>query len=182
MSEVTKLAEAEAARAESEPDENEQAEDEEVEGAEGAPEPQPEPAPSSEPTDEERKAWDAEHKRHANALAKVMGADFDLLVPCDECGAVGYRPPDQLRTNQRYIGCETCNAFGVVLTGSKAQGNETQNCPVCLGRGFLEEMPAAPAGQPAANGVTEPQPQYGTPQWMGDPQVGAQPGYAAPPA
>jgi hypothetical protein len=180
MSNVKQLADAEAAKAEAEsPDEPETEQPDEDEQEAESTEPQAEPS-TGEPTEADIKALNQEYGRHERALQKIMGSDFALLAPCDDCGGMGYRPPDQLRSHQRFIGCETCNAFGVVKTGSRAPGNETQPCPVCAGRGFLEEMPAAPAAPPMQNGETQQQPVYGTPPWMGDPSVSAGPQYAAP--
>src|SRR6266550_9198923 len=107
MSEVKRLADAEAAKAEAVSPDEEAAESEEVEGQEGAQEAPPEPAPQGEPTPDDIKAFQAEHARHEKALVKIMGDDFGMLVVCDGCGGMGYRPPDQLKTNEKYKMCET---------------------------------------------------------------------------
>jgi hypothetical protein len=179
MSKVTELVEEEASAAEAETPDEEAAPDEEAESQEVEPQTQPDPEPSGDPTAEDIKAFRAEHARHEKALRKMMGDDFDLLVECDVCGSMGYKPPDQLRTNEKYIRCETCDGAANVLTGSRDPNWYTQPCPGCGGRGFLEKMPAQPAGQPQANGEQQAA-QYGTPAWMGDPNVSATPGYAAP--
>jgi DnaJ-class molecular chaperone len=173
MSEVTKLAEAEAARAEAEPDEDETQEAEEVEGAEGEQEAPAEPAPSHDPTEADMKAFQSEHARHERALVKIMGDDFEMLDVCEQCGGMGYAPPEQVKTHENYKACDVCNGFGQVATGSKNPSFATQDCPRCGGRGFLTRRvaPQRPAeAQAQDNGSDE---EFGVESWMGDPSIQA---------
>jgi hypothetical protein len=185
-SRVKELADEEAAKAEAEQPDEDAIEQEETTGSEPEPQPEPDPSPvpAPEPASEEAqmKAMGREYDRHAKALERIIGEDFAMLAPCDHCGGLGFAPPVTLRPHKNFRACETCNGFGDVLTGSRKEGNATQPCPVCAGRGYLErlEQPAAPLAPQQPNGP-QPQPEYGVPSWMGNPQVGqVQP--PAPPA
>lgn len=112
---------------------------------------------------------DGEAERHAKAVARVMGDDFAQLVPCPLCWqqAPGYRfpvppaDPEQIEAVRAALGldgfadyapaedaqpCDTCNALGRVLTGSRVQGQETKPCASCTGTGWRSKVSAA---QPA---------------------------------
>src|SRR6266850_1416107 len=112
MSKVTDLVDEEVARAEAEPDEDEGAESEEVEGQEGEREAPPAPEAKGEPTPDDIKAFQSEHARHEKALVKIMGDDFGMLVVCDECGGMGFRPPYSFKANEKYKACDTCAGMG----------------------------------------------------------------------
>jgi hypothetical protein len=178
-SRAKQLADEEAARAEVEsPDGDE----ENGEGDEtGAPQTDAPPEqPSDDPSVEDIAKFTREHERHAHELRAIMGDDFETLAECDFCGGMGYAPPQVLRTNDRYKMCDTCNGFGNVLTGSRIETSATAPCPACQGRGYLEKLSVPqPTGEhvaPQSNGADE----YGTPTWMGSPDVQPQPVYGPP--
>lgn len=118
------------------------------------------------------KKVEKEIERHLNRMAELLGPSAEQYEPCEECGAAGIRiPGPQMKANDKYRMCPTCDGYGQVLTGSKAASHVTANCPTCMGRGFQERVaegqtPAAPIVQPVESGDG-----FGTPTWMGDPEV-----------
>lgn len=127
------------------------------------------PATLSQSDIEKRMAQlDKESARHAKRVAEIMGDDFALLVPSPVDWTPGFlfNVPEMLpqaeqvdallsllgRTDPRDLRaapdaevCETCNGWGVGLTGSKAQGQETKPCKDCQGNGWRTKVqPLAP--------------------------------------
>lgn len=109
-----------------------------------------------------------EAERHAKRVAEIMGEDFALLVPSPVDWTPGFifnvegmlPEPEQLAALDAIMGrgsfetyspapdaegCETCNALGEVLTGSKKDGQRTKPCSDCTGTGWRHKMlpPAA---------------------------------------
>jgi DnaJ-class molecular chaperone len=180
MSNVKQLADAEAAKAEAEqPDEPETEQPDEDEQEAESTEPQAEPS-TGEPTEADIKALNQEYGRHERALQKIMGSDFALLAPCDDCGGMGYRPPDVMKTHENFKACDVCSGYGQVLTGARDPQYATTNCPRCGGRGYLTRRVTQPTQPVEANAQGNgQQDEYGTEPWMGDPNI--QPGpFAAP--
>lgn len=133
----------------------------------------------------------------AAALADLFGLD-EPLEPAPIDGILGFVAPGAFvhRPHEKYKACPTCNGLGDVLTGSHKQGNETQPCPRCAGRGYLEKLSQVTAtatpgyvqstatASPATASVgmvhfqPEPEPAaqngddgYGVPSWAGDPSI-----------
>jgi hypothetical protein len=145
------------------------------------PEPEPgEPEPEPKPDEEEEEAAggleaaqvvDLEKATAAyfKRIEKVFGAD-SVPPACTHCGGLGFdltggAGEPELAEHENYIECADCRGFGHVKTGSKVPGHDTHDCPVCLGRGYLEKLPTIAA-------VPTEQPTHGTPSWMGDVQSG----------
>lgn len=109
-----------------------------------------------------------EATRHANRVAEIMGDDFGLLVPSPVDWTPGFlfNVPEML-PDEGQVGallallgrgdardlrpapdaevCETCNGWGVGLTGSKAEGQRTKPCKDCNGNGWRTKVqPLAP--------------------------------------
>lgn len=134
--------------------------------------------PGDEPTDDQRvkrlrklmKGFEAE-------LRDVLDAD-EPLTPVPMEGAIGFMVPGalDLRENDKFRRCPTCNGHGAVLTGSVADGQQTADCPRCGQRGYLERLPEQPASVDAAaangNGDDDELAGFGVPKWMGDPNIG----------
>ena len=153
------------AAAEAEPPETEEEEATEEEG-----EPQTEPAPSEPPPAEGLLSADqaVELEKATTAYLKRATKAFAPAEPpplCPTCEGLGFdltygAHTPELATNDAFRACTDCKGLGQVLTGSKVEGHVTRDCPTCLGRGYLERLPA-PAAVPNA-----PE-EYGTPSWMG---------------
>jgi hypothetical protein len=99
---------------------------------------------------------------YRNRVAALLGDAILGFSPCPLCadGIMGHIPPledaqpsselqarllDVLRTpvEPHYLSapngrkCETCDGWGVVLTGSRKAGRERAECPICKGNGFV---------------------------------------------
>jgi hypothetical protein len=138
------------------------------------PETQPEPEQPEQPAapagmsadqaDELDKAYKAYAKRVAKALHGELPPD------CRACGGLGFdltggQGEPEFQAHEKFRGCDDCKGLGKVATGSKVMGHDLADCPDCLGRGYLERLPAMTAvpDQPA---------EYGTPSWMGNVPMG----------
>lgn len=132
---------------------------------------------------------------HLDRVREVMGPFVAGFDPCGVCGGVGLMPPEpEVRENPNFRACPTCNGYGVVKTGARNEAHFTRACPDCAGRGYQERLDpsgapivaapgAAPATAPAptpaplepsgdGNGAEPDAPRFGTPSWMGDPNLG----------
>ena len=177
-SKVRELAEAEAERAEAEtPDEEAE---QEAEEAEQAPPPEPaEPAPAPPPGELTPEAI-AEVERATTAYYKRVDKAFRGNPPpqCAVCNGLGFdlgagSAEPAYREHEQYRGCGDCDGLGLVLTGSQVPGQDTRECPGCLGRGYVERLPDVA-------GVDNGEPRYGSPAWLGSAQPKAPPTTAAP--
>lgn len=152
-----------------------------------------------EPSDKQWKLLANENTRHERKVREIMGGFVDGFETCEPCQGAGIVPPGEPdpepKTNELFRECETCIGFGQVLTGSKAPGHVFRPCPNCAGRGYEEQLapdgrPIATVGTGAAPPATLPAapvseleqaqaregggaPVFGTPAWMGDPNLGA---------
>lgn len=187
MSRATELAEAEAAKAEAEDETTETGDEPENPDAEPVEpiepdedeaheEESPTPPSSLKVAQDQDKALDAESKRHAKALAKILGehwADFAMCPLCQVDGyAVAYQPgevgPEQreavmtvlgesglarFRQHPTEIRCEECDGWGEMLNGSRRGEQATSACQKCMGTGHVtkpfENVVQPPQWQPA---------------------------------
>lgn len=126
------------------------------------------------PTPEQVEKLEKEHDRHHKALERIMGPAFSMFHECEACEGQGItvgEPAPQLQTNDRYKVCGSCSGYGVVLTGAINESNRVVSCPGCAGRGFLERL-TPPQAAPTPNvEMTQTPEEYGTPAWMGDPDI-----------
>lgn len=148
----------------------------------------------SEPSAKQIKALDAEQSRHERRVHEIMGGFVEGFEACEACNGVGLvppgPPPPEPKGHEYFKACDTCNGFGQVRTGSLRAGHEARDCPTCKGRGYLEALSDAGAPLAPADGTTSnPYPTttagnenghaaetageltYGTPSWMGDPNL-----------
>jgi hypothetical protein len=137
------------------------------EETETEPEPEPEAAPEPEGLSEKalEKALgqlEREGKRHAGAIARIMGEDAQELEPCPRCAGpfVGFiyppsiapPPPELVALVKASIGeaaapdfnkaenarrCDSCDGWGQRLSGSRIPGQAALVCNVCLGKGYV---------------------------------------------
>lgn len=94
------------------------------------------------------KQLEGEHKRHRNALERIMGDGFSGYDDCPVCLSMGYVPGSPLRQDSKVKTCEHCAGFGQVLTGAIPPGEAVRQCPDCLGNGHV---PTGQAEAPAFN-------------------------------
>lgn len=154
---------------------------------------------AGEVTDEQLQALDKAKGQHLRTVRRILGDVAEGLAECEACDGMGIAPPGdpapEPKAHEYFRACETCGALGQVLTGSKVAGNVFRACPNCGGRGYEEALDATGAAlaestqPPAALGsvrapseaelatgttaVTETEPRFGRPAWMGDPAIGA---------
>jgi hypothetical protein len=141
------------------------------------PETQPEPEQPDEPAapegmsadqaDELDKAYKAYAKRVAKALHGELPPD------CRACGGLGFdltggQGEPEFQAHEKFRGCDDCKGLGKVATGSKVMGHDLADCPNCQGRGYLEKLALV-------SQALDPQPEYGTPTWMGTVPMGGTP-------
>lgn len=152
-----------------------------------------------EPSEAQWKTLGKENERHERRVREIMGGFVDGFETCEPCQGAGLVPPGppepEPQTHEYFRTCETCSGFGQVLTGSRAVGHTARNCPNCGGRGYEEKLdaegrPLATSGAggapptvsaPPPASTLEPAPaleggageRFGTPAWMGDPNLGA---------
>ena len=148
-----------------------------------------EPEAEDEPqADEPEAVTEPTPEQQAKRLGRVVGS-FELelrelfgetepLTPLSMDGAIGFMIPGMLevKPNDKFRRCSTCNGHGQVLTGSLADGKQTADCPRCAGLGYLTRLegddvqPAAPTN---GNNAVDPDAGFGVESWMGDPNIGA---------
>lgn len=156
----------------------------------------PAEAATGEPSKQQLKQLDAELVRHEKRVHEVMGPFVSGFAACEACNGVGLvppgPPPPQPQSHEWFKACETCQGFGEVLTGSIRDGYTSRDCPTCRGRGYLEALnesggSLAPQESAVASGAPPPPPveqpaeapanggvaSFGTPTWMGNPNLGA---------
>ncbi len=142
----------------------------------GEPEPQPQPEPAAGLTSEQQvKLLDRAVTNFERALRKVFEAD-EPLQPAPMDYVIGFVVPGFAapQTHRDFKACPVCRGLGDVLTGSLKPGHETQPCPNCAGRGYLDRItrPEATAAQvtvsAAQNGQED---EFGVPTWAGDPSI-----------
>lgn len=167
-SKVRELADAEAARAEATEPDDETTEQEEAEQTPTEPEPPTEPGPDPEAVSEADAAKYQELERAQEAYFKRVSkaiAPEPLPPPCMTCGGTGldfagHEAAPEFREHHKFIECDDCAGYGRVRTGSKVTGQELADCPKCVGRGFLEELPQIAL-------APDTPPTHGAPSWMG---------------
>jgi hypothetical protein len=156
------------------------------------------PPEAEEPTEKQWAAVARENERHERKVHEIMGAFVDGFEACGTCSGAGIvppgPPPPTPKPHENFRVCETCEGFGLVLTGSIAPGHETRACPSCAGRGYEELLeadgrPVSISGPDAPPSIVTPPPpshelppgaqleeaggrRFGTPAWMGDPNIG----------
>lgn len=189
-SRVKELADEEAARAEAEaPDEPETTatdDGEEEAEAEAAETPDTEPeaqAPSTVDVEKAQRAIDRLRQDNERRLRKIMGADFDTLLPSPLDDVPGYcfpippeqRDPAQVAAVRELIEpavpfqtlkgarrCPDCDGWGVVLTTARNELNATTNCLTCSSRGWIQEQPITQLPPPSGAYSHANVPQNGT--------------------
>lgn len=159
-----------------EQDEPEAAKFEAPEPQPGGPEPEPEPEPQPEPEPEPEPQAGTLSAEQVHELEKATTAYFKRAekvfgpgnVPpsCPHCEGLGFdltggEPAAEFKSHEQYIECPECGGMGNVKTGSKVPGHDLHDCPKCVGRGYLEKLPALQEVKPEGE-------QYGTPAWMGN--------------
>lgn len=111
------------------------------------------------------KEWEAriekatkEASRHAGRIGEIFAEDAQDFQVCPLCSPIapGFLTPGELhdagkapvlallgatdseayKTEDGALSCETCNALGKVLTGSKVPEHVTKLCPTCSGTGW----------------------------------------------
>lgn len=166
MSRATEIAEAEAERAEAEnpdeetveqiqPDDDDEAEAEEAEPEHGEPS-------SLSQVENIDKALGAEQKRHAKALAKALGDQWEHFAMCPLCQVDGYAMPygpgeiepeqrdailvvmgesgnQALKEHTTEVRCPTCDGWGEMRNGSRRAEQATSACQACMGTGHLDK-------------------------------------------
>jgi hypothetical protein len=114
---------------------------------EGEPEQSPEEAAATDGSAELMAKADRENARYHRAIEKLFGPD-ENRHECPTCSGLGIvwgdvgeaaGPPLELLQGEDARPCEKCNAYGVVVTGSKHPGQETKPCTRCGGRGWYEQ-------------------------------------------
>jgi hypothetical protein len=119
------------------------------------------PEPSSLALIEKRgKDLDGLAKTVKTRLTSILGADLELFEECEICNywntpgwritgplpaevadvvrlALGMHGEAEYQRDEYSRACEKCNGLGVVLTGSKAVGQETLQCLPCKGFGWV---------------------------------------------
>ena len=128
-------------------------------------------APSGDSESQMRKnlvSLEKEATRHANRVSEIMGEAASVLEPCPRCApnipgfifppalaavddeqkqavlasvGMGVRP--EYRTDPDAHICETCDGWGVTLSGSHVVHQETINCVKCGGKGWIGMGPRA---------------------------------------
>jgi hypothetical protein len=170
VSRATEIAEAEAERAEAEnPDEEpvepiEPDDDDDAEAEETEPEPS-EPSSLSQ-VENIDKALGAEQKRHAKALAKALGDQWEHFAMCPLCQVDGYAMPyapgeiepeqrdailvvmgesgnQALKEHTTEVRCPTCDGWGEMRNGSRRAEQSTSACQACMGTGHIDKSQLA---------------------------------------
>lgn len=169
MSRATEIAEREAAEAEAENPDAEPAEpiepdDDEEDEAEEAEEAPSEPSSLSQ-VENIDKALGAERKRHAKALAKALGDQWEHFAMCPLCQVDGYAMPygpgeiepsqrdaimtvmgeggpGHVREHPTKVRCDFCDGWGKLYTGSRDAAYEYDACIKCGSSGTMDKTVA----------------------------------------
>lgn len=169
MSRATEIAKAEAEAVESESTEDENPDAEPVEPIEPD-DTDEEEAEEAEPSalavvENIDKALTAEQKRHANALRKALGEQWEHFAQCPLCQVDGYAMPYQpgeigpeqrdaimtvmgesgptrSATHPTKIRCDACDGWGKLYTGSRDPAYEFDACVKCAGSGTMDKIVA----------------------------------------
>ena len=166
-SRIAEMVEEEAARAE--------AEDDTAEPGEPSPGDDPEDGDDAERADtialsEEAlmEAFEAEQRRHEQALAGLFGDDWESMGECSMCSGIGHVPSLSLQAHPETVQCSKCAGHGVLATGSQHDSYMVIPCEACTGQGYtrklipVEQPAAAPTGyiylDPATGQPVQPQP------------------------
>jgi len=165
---------AELVEQETEPDEEPETEpDEEPDAEEAEEEEQPESsaaAVAAAPFDERK--LERELRRHEKAMRELLGDGWQDMQPCPECATAGFVPSGwkPMLPVPEAIECPGCNGYGLRITHSRREGNETEMCFDCQGRGWTDrrslEAAQAAASYQAIVSQQPPQPeQPPQPRW-----------------
>lgn len=137
------------ARAEAEAAEAEDAEAEENEEPAAEPEPgEPEPAEATdpaegleEPSSEMLAALAALRDEYLDSVRATMGGFVEGFVGCETCNALGLVPPGvnkpRLEMKPGTRECELCKGAGELGLPTKREGFEKEQCTKCNGKGWL---------------------------------------------
>lgn len=181
MSKVTEMAKAEAEAAE---DEEAAAgeEGEEEDEDEDEPEPGPEPqTPEQQSMEKALRAFEKENTRHAEALRKLLGDDFEAFAECIGCSGVGFAPITAMQFDPELERCGRCQGHGQMLTGSVNEMFVVRDCSDCQGQGFKVKVVAPEPYAPESVPVPRFDPYTGQALPAGvEPYNGGQPGPWAP--
>lgn len=119
--------------------------------------------------------FEAEQRRHEGEMRRMLGAAFDDLITCEQCGGVGLHPgsmevPPELLADPDAVVCPTCNGYGFRSTPSLVESASHVTCPRCQGAGWrdrrqLEAEAQAAAYHPPAPTVELPAPNPTQPVW-----------------
>ena len=115
-------------------------------------EPDPEIEPDAEP--EQRLGLEADDDGEP-----IVPAGFSLCELCGGSGAV----PDDLQRNPQTVTCETCHGYGKVSTGSRVPSRAVEDCPTCLGSGYMTRQAQPSYTPPPATTYEQPPPAYEPP-------------------
>jgi hypothetical protein len=101
---------------------------------------------------------------HANRISKILGEDAQDLIPCERCWpltpgfhwsldaapvddaqreavlasvGLGSGAERQLLPAKGVRECDTCNGWGKLAYPGKVDHTKEQNCPVCIGTGYV---------------------------------------------
>ena len=103
-------------------------------------------SPPEEPPDEDADTDEAEDEREdepedAYALGERLAAMVDAEEARAEAPEATEPEASQVMQHDPYTrSCPTCAGFGVTLTGSIVDGQETRDCPDCRARGWQEKL------------------------------------------
>lgn len=142
------------------------------------PEPEPEPEPQA-ISEKDVKAMEREESRHEAAVDKLLGQASDSFHRCPLCATFpsGFVPifatvPDEVAAQlgtqvfeyfngpelvePQYVEghtmtrCTFCDGWGQVRSGARNQLHRVEQCPDCLGNGYVArvQLQAVPTGAP----------------------------------
>lgn len=161
MSRAAELARLEADAVEAEDTDEAEAEADQADAEPDAEQPAEPPAP---PPDVDPKALERVVAKYEKDLRRVLGPAAESMHPCPVCEGMGFtpgevEPPPQLVQDPQLEPCPECNALGLVLTGSKRDGQDMRSCTHCSGNGYRTK----PIELPGGNGVGAGGPHAGSP-------------------
>jgi hypothetical protein len=138
--------------------------------------------PAAQPVDFEAsmRKLEREAKRHAKAVAGILGDDFAQLEECPACQIAGYVWPYQpfteadqerkaavdayfaaslppFKASPDTVTCEPCDGWGAVLSGAKNELHRIEQCASCNGNGWIRRAASvAPSPSAGTFGETAP--------------------------